>query len=138
MRLKSLPAFFELFNTVFESIFHNKNELFFYLQNSSCYSTAKFGYPMESLCCTVSLRQLSQKSGLWKKKLRKIILSIMFFVTEFFLTIASYQFFINYLISINHGLFSRKIFLASLLFSILKISKKSSNIVSWKKMFLTI
>ena len=37
--------------------------------------------------------------------LGEIVLSIMFFVMEFILTIVSYQFFKNYLIFINRGLF---------------------------------
>ena len=38
--------------------------------------------------------------------LQKITLLIMLFVIEFFLTNASYEFFKNYLIFINHGLFT--------------------------------
>ena len=40
-------------------------------------------------------------------KLRKIIILIMLFVSERFLTVPSYQFFKNVSILINHGLFFR-------------------------------
>ena len=60
----------------------------------------------------------------------------MFFVKEYFLTIASYQFIKNDWIFMSHALFLvRKIFSKTLLFSILKMSKKFPNIVIKKKSF---
>ena len=53
----------------------------------------------------------------------------MLFVIKFFLTIASYQFEKNDLVFYKSWLiYSRKLFSTTLLFSILKTSKKSSNI----------
>ena len=46
----------------------------------------------------------------YDKNLRKIILLMMFFVIEFFLTITSYKFLKNAWILINHGLFFREIY----------------------------
>ena len=54
---------------------------------------------------------MKEKTSFFMKKiqnLRKIILLMMFFVVEFFLTIASYQFLKNDWILINHGLFSQE------------------------------
>ena len=53
--------------------------------------------------------------------LRKIILLMMFFLVEFFLTIVSYQFFKNDWILINYGLFifKQNVFVQKLLVTIL-------------------
>ena len=55
------------------------------------------------------------------ENLQKIILLIMFFAIKFFLTVASYKFFTNCWIFMNHGLFFRGKYSRKLTLSIWKV-----------------
>ena len=70
-----------------------RKAVFLWFQELKCYCQP----------CLMKEKTLLSMKKIWN--LRKIILLIMFFVVEFFLTVASYQFFVNDWIFINNGSF---------------------------------